>query len=112
MGAQKKEKRKKPDLIISDREVNRYARAEVALVRWKRLKRKWSVESCAEPVGVSPKTWRNVEHGRHYPNERTLIRMRVGVNLTPEEILETLMRRKIKHLRRIEARKNSSNRQG
>ena len=92
--------------IVSAREIRRYVRAQVALVRWKRLRRGLPMEVCAQWAGVSLRGWRDTEHARHSPNSTTLTRMMVAVNLTLEEALALLQARKIKHLRRVAERKN------
>lgn len=94
--------------IVTDREVRRFARALVGLVRWKRRRHRLSMETCAAWAGLALRTWRNVERRREYPNTLTLIRMMIAVNLTLAEGLTILEARKIKHLRRVEVRKNSA----
>ncbi len=96
----------KSGAIVSEREVRRFARAVVALVRWKRLKRRLPMEACAGWAGLLLRGWRNAERGRTAPNLRTLARMLVAVNLTLEDVLAILEARKIKHLRRISGRNN------
>ena len=91
---------------MSDREVRRFVRVLVALVRWKRRRQGLSMEVCARWAGLALRTWRNGEHGRGCPNAGTLTRMMVAINLTPEEVFTLLEGRKIKHLRRVEVRKN------
>ena len=91
--------------IVSGREVRRFVRAQVAVVRLKRRRQGLSIEVCASWAGLSPRTWRNVEHGRVSPNSLTLARMWVAVNLSLEEMLTVLQARKIQHLRRIGVRK-------
>ena len=112
MSARRKKQREQPERVISDREARRFVRAEVAMVKWKRLRHRWAVEECAGRAGVNPRTWRNVEHGRHSPTALTLTRMKAGVFFTVGEMLAVLERRKIQHLRRIGRWKNSSNSQG
>lgn len=92
--------------IVSEREVRRFVRAQVAVVRWKRVKHRWAFKKCARWAGISPRSWWNAEHGRGCVNSATLARMMVAVNLTVEEVLALLEARKIRHLRRVEVRKN------
>ncbi len=90
-----------PRRIISEREVQRFIRFEVALIKCKRRQRKLSVEKCAGWVGLTPRGWRKVEHRKSSPTERTLVLMMVAVNLTLAEIVVAMQRRKTKHLRAI-----------
>ena len=101
----------KPKRIITDREVDRFIRFLVALVRRKRLKRMLGVERCAAWAGLTHKGWRMVEHRRRWPSARTLARMIVAVNLQIEEFATALAARKIRHLRRNGTRNNCSSRQ-
>jgi hypothetical protein len=91
----------KPERIISDKEVNRGVRFEVALIKWKRKKLKRSVEKCAESVGISPKGWRKVEHRKTSPTAKNRLRMMVAVEMTLADIIFAMQRRKTGHLWRI-----------
>lgn len=108
-GRKARRARVKVELIISAKEVDRYIRFKVALVRWRRRSLHLSVELCAGCVGLSPKGWYRVEHGQRSPTEKTMVRMQAAVNLTDGDVQAAADRRKIKHLRRIGARNNCSN---
>ena len=88
----------KPQRIISDKDVNRCIRFEVALVKWKRKKQDLSVEKCAKWVGLTPRGWRKVEHRKNSPTGKTMVRMMAAVNLTLAEIVMAIHRRKIRQL--------------
>ena len=89
-----------PRRIITAREVDRFIRFEVALIKQKRKKMGLGVEKCAGWVGLTPRGWRKVEHRRTSPTSKTLVRMKVAVNLTFEEVRAALEGRKMQHLRR------------
>ena len=93
--------KQKPVPVITDREVNRFIRAAVALIRRGRVKVHLTVEDVAPLAGLSPHGWRNIERGKRKPLLATLVRMIVGLNLSILDGILTLQGRKIQHLRRI-----------